>query len=559
MEDSMKKRTITLVALLLVAVSVMSIGLTACGLFDDDDNGGSNTPSEPVKYTIQYTDDNGTHTITVESGQPYSIDVIPERKGYEFTGLYDAQIGGTQYVAANGSSVSPFTDNKNMVLFPQFKAKQYKVVLNYGDAPVTGMREIDVDYNTELPELPINLTVANKDFKGWFTEPNCGGTQIADTYGVLPDRRLVTEQNFDLSNANGYIYLYAGFTGTMRTVTFYVGDGNAPIEMQVEHGTLISDVVPDYRDEDGYAVLEWTQASNPTENSTVFKGEVTRDMTLYAKTFAPVIEFDANGGEDVTPLVQTAGRNITLPTPVRANYKFLYWADASGEKTAYSTMPSESVELTAVWQAMLVFDENGGVDVNDISQEANTTVTLPTPERDGYIFAGWYTTSGEKYESTRMPVVSEVLKAGWYKTKVENLVIVSGSTEVKCQSHEYRFADELTINMSTFLPADFVGEVQLSMEWKEKHTDASQSNQKDVGVVFYSQSTISDAYKLGSTFTTHDSKNYITITKDLTAQITGNKIYVAIACDSNSSGWLYNGYISDFRVIVSYPDTSVMY
>lgn len=555
----MKKRTITLVALLLVAVSVMSIGLTACGLFDDDDNGGSSTPSEPVKYTIQYTDDNGTHTITVESGQPYSIDVIPERKGYEFTGLYDAQIGGTQYVAANGSSVSPFTDNKNMVLFPQFKAKQYKVVLNYGDAPVTGMREIDVDYNTELPELPINLAVANKDFKGWFTEPNCGGTQIADTYGVLPDRRLVTEQNFDLSNANGYIYLYAGFTGTMRTITFYVGDGNAPIVMQVEHGTLISDVVPDYRDEDGYAVLEWTQASNPTENSTVFKGEVTRDMTLYAKTFAPVIEFDANGGEDVTPLVQTAGRNITLPTPVRANYKFLYWADASGEKTAYSTMPSESVELTAVWQAMLVFDENGGVDVNDISQEANTTVTLPTPERDGYIFAGWYTTSGEKYESTRMPVVSEVLKAGWYKTKVENLVIVSGSTEVKCQSHEYRFADELTINMSTFLPADFVGEVQLSMEWKEKHTDASQSNQKDVGVVFYSQSTISDAYKLGSTFTTHDSKNYITITKDLTAQITGNKIYVAIACDSNSTGWLYNGYISDFRVIVSYPDTSVMY
>ena len=421
----MKKRTITLVALLLVAVSVMSIGLTACGLFDDDDNGGSNIPSEPVKYTIQYTDDNGTHTIT--SGQPYSIDVIPERTGYEFTGLYDAQTGGTQYVAANGSSVSPFTDNKNMVLFPQFKAKQYKVVLNYGDAPVTGMREIDVDYNTELSELPINLTVANKDFKGWFTEPNCGGTQIADTYGVLPNRRLVTEQNFDLSNANGYIYLYAGFTGTMRTITFYVGDGNAPIEMQVEHGTLISDIVPDYRDEDGYAVLEWTQESNPTENSAVFKGEVTRDMTLYAKTFAPVIEFAVNGGETITPLVQIAGRNITLPTPVRANYKFLYWADANGEKVVYSTMPSESVELTAVWQAMLVFDENGGVDVNDISQEASTTLTLPTPERDGYIFAGWYTTAGEKYESTRMPAVSEVLKAGWYKAETQKVILISST------------------------------------------------------------------------------------------------------------------------------------
>lgn len=566
MEDSMKKRTITLVALLLVAVSVMSIGLTACGLFDDDDNGGSNTPSEPVKYTIQYTDDNGTHTITVESGQPYSIDVIPERKGYEFTGLYDAQIGGTQYVAANGSSVSPFTDNKNMVLFPQFKAKQYKVVLNYGDAPVTGMREIDVDYNTELPELPINLTVANKDFKGWFTEPNCGGTQIADTYGVLPDRRLVTEQNFDLSNANGYIYLYAGFIGTMRTVTFYVGDGNAPIVMQVEHGTLISDVVPDYRDEDGYAVLEWTQASNPTENSTVFKGEVTRDMTLYAKTFAPVIEFDANGGEDVTPLVQTAGRNITLPTPVRANYKFLYWADASGEKTAYSTMPSESVELTAVWQAMLVFDENGGVDVNDISQEANTSVTLPTPEREGYIFAGWYTTSGEKYESTKMPSASVALKAGWYKTKTETIILIKDSNDEDDWAYSKRDNHLWTngpaadwrkeLSLVDKIPAD--GQtVTITMHWDMK--TQSSTNIFNGGFYLYDGSVVSDANYLTKTVYEVTSATWGSFTAEATLNLRSNRLffcYYAQKTDDEGYGRLY---YKNFYVDVSYPDTSVMY
>lgn len=580
MEDSMKKRTITLVALLLVAVSVMSIGLTACGLFDDDDNGGSNTPSESVKYTIQYTDDNGTHTITVESGQPYSIDLIPERKGYEFTGLYDAQTGGTQYVAANGSSVSPFTDNKNMVLFPQFKAKQYKVVLNYGDAPVTGMREIDVDYNTELPELPINLTVANKDFKGWFTEPNCGGTQIADTYGVLPDRRIVTEQNFDLSNANGYIYLYAGFTGTMRTITFYVGDGNAPIVMQVEHGTLISDVVPYYRDEDGYAVLEWTQESNPTDNSAVFKGEVTHDMTLYAKTFAPVIEFDANGGEDVTPLVQTAGRNITLPTPVRANYKFLYWTDASGEKAAYSTMPSESVELTAVWQAMLVFDENGGVDVNDISQEANTSVTLPTPEREGYIFAGWYTTSGEKYESTRMPVVSEVLKAGWYKAKSARKSFLADGTEstlVVWKSPQLVSGYKINFN-EEIAEVDWTQEINVILNY---HADIRHAKTRDQYVsyptyatkehfYFYSQEQVSDAYLLGKCLIDHGNgtvnESYVTVDFSLSLKIKGGMLYVAVGADKDNfykqygsvrcgSGWI----MTNFWVDIEYPDTSVMY
>lgn len=553
----MKKRTITLVALLLVAVSVMSIGLTACGLFDDDDNGGSNTPSEPVKYTIQYTDDNGTHTITVESGQPYSIDVIPERTGYEFTGLYDAQTGGTQYVAANGSSVSPFTDNKNMVLFPQFKAKQYKVVLNYGDAPVTGMREIDVDYNTELPELPINLTVANKDFKGWFTEPNCGGTQIADTYGVLPDRRLVTEQNFDLSNANGYIYLYAGFTGTMRTVTFYVGDGNAPIEMQVEHGTLISDVVPDYRDEDGYAVLEWTQESNPTDNSAVFKGEVTHDMTLYAKTFAPVIEFDANGGEDVTPLVQTAGRNITLPTPVRANYKFLYWADASGEKVAYSTMPSESVELTAVWQAMLVFDENGGIDVNDISQAANTSVTLPTPERDGYIFAGWYTTSGEKYESTRMPAVSEVLKAGWYIKKETIVTVIEASKSLLDQDRTANMGSKLCFTFDFDKYFEQGQEANVVVDWHMNVRYGNISSVRPAYVEFYNKKIVSSANLLEAKTFSEITNAYMTI-EFTTIFTVSDDFYM---CWYGGTG-AYPGislYLSDFYYTVYYPDTSVMY
>lgn len=548
----MKKKI--LLTTIVVCMAIIAVSLIGC----TDDSEESPSLSE-VTFTIQYTDDTGTHTINVGYGMPYALESIPQRTGYDFTGLFDAQVGGTQYVDANGASIAPFNETKNLVLFPQFKAKQYRIILNYGEAPVTGTREINVEYNSELQELPTNLSVANMDFKGWFTEQNCGGTQIADTYGLLPDRRLVTEQNFDLSNANGYIYLYAGFTATLRTVTFYTENSNAPIEMQVAHGTPISEVVPDYRDENGFAVLEWTQDSNVSVDSTVFTGEVTRDMTLYAKTYAPVIEFEENGGEEVIPLVQTAGKNISLPTPVRANYKFLYWADDNGEETNYSTMPSASVELFAVWQAMLVFDENGGIDVSDISQAANTTVTLPTPERDGYVFAGWYTSDGEKYETTRMPADSKVLKAGWYKTKVENLVVVSGSEEVKCQSHEYTFADDLTINMSNFLPADFVGTLQLAMEWKEKHTDASQSYHKDVGVSFYSQSTISDAYILGSTFTTHDSKNYSTVTKDLTVQMTGNKIYVAIACDSNSTGWLYNGYISDFRVAVSYPDTSVMY
>ena len=61
-------------------------------------------------------------------------------------GLYDAEVGGTQYVSASGASLSPFNDGKNMVLFPQFKAKDYTVILDYQGAPVTGSRQLTASY-----------------------------------------------------------------------------------------------------------------------------------------------------------------------------------------------------------------------------------------------------------------------------------------------------------------------------------------------------------------------------------------------------------------------------
>ena len=51
-----------------IAVAVM-MTLSACSLFGDGDTTGDD---EPKKYTIQYTDDEGPHTITVTEGEPYA-------------------------------------------------------------------------------------------------------------------------------------------------------------------------------------------------------------------------------------------------------------------------------------------------------------------------------------------------------------------------------------------------------------------------------------------------------------------------------------------------------
>lgn len=189
-------------------------------------------------------------------------------------------------------------------------------------------------------------------------------------------------------------------------------------DMQVEYDTPISQVVPQTR-VNGNAVLSWSKE----QGGAVFNGKVTGDMVLYALEYAPVIDFDVNGGKEVTSVVARAGDTVVLPTPVKEMAKFSHWEDMRGNKYTSATMPEKSITLKAVWQAKIVFDENGGTEVNDISEKAGTSIKLPTPERDGFIFAGWYTADKEQYTLTTMPAAGITLTAGWYKEKSDKKII----------------------------------------------------------------------------------------------------------------------------------------
>ncbi len=392
---------------LIALVALALISLCAC-----NDGEGS---TEPSTYTIQYADDAGLHTIDVTSGQLYSIDSIPTRNGYEFMGLYDSEQGGTQYVNASGSALAVFTDNRSLVLYPQFRAKQFTLILDYQGADVTGSRSITVDYDSNISNLPTNLMMENKTFSGWFTSPDKKGTQIADCFGVLPQKSKVTESNFDLSDPDGYIYLYAGFTGEMHTVRFYFGDNLNPEEIKVEHGTVITDVETTTR-VDGRVVVSWTKFKNGTE---VFLGKIESDTVLYAYEYAPVIEFNSNGGNSVKPIIAKAGSSITLPIPAKENYRFAGWYTSGGSKYISTLMGTESISLTARWNPMIIFNTNGGTEVENISVEVGSRITLPTTSKDGWVFVGWYTEQGQKYTDTFMPAISIKLTARYWKPETK--------------------------------------------------------------------------------------------------------------------------------------------
>ena len=551
----MKKKLAGIISIALVAGLFCTMFLTGCGLFGTGDSNDDDSAQTPTEYTIQYTDDVGTHTLTVTDGAPYALEVLPERVGYDFLGLFDAEVGGTQYVSASGASLAPFTDKKNMVLFPQFAAKEYTVVLDYQGAEVTGQRSVTVQYGEKLPELPKNLSKEHSVFAGWYTEENCGGTQVADAYGLIPDKSTLNTSLFDIS-AGEYLYLYAGFDVETFTVTFNFGSSIPSEEMEVEYNTPISEVIPETRNEQGQAVLSWSETSGGDQ---IFTGNITDDTVLYAVEWAPVIELDLNGGEGADAVIARAGAAIALPTPVRENYRFLHWETMRGDEADITEMPANGAQLKAVWQAMLVFDENGGTEVNDISQAAGTAVTLPTPEKEGFIFAGWYTADEERYTSTSMPSTSVELKAGWYASKEITLDYASGD--------ETKFVD----TDGTFFTADLTQydkEVDLSgsnivtvsgqfMADQRSTENIMTDGWHNLTVGLYRAADFGTIYELTNTwyFPHGNIPNYQQRTFNATIEITDGRFYIGMIATNS----IDNVHIQEFYVTITYPDTVNLY
>ena len=564
-----------------VFLSIAIIIMTCCFLVLVSCN------EEPIitDYTISYHDANGLQSITVQKGSSYSIDYIPIKAGHVFLGWYNQETGGTQYVSATGACVSVFNDSQNLMLFPQFAPKTYTLVLDYQGAEVTGSRSFEVVYNEVLPNLPTNPTKEHMVFKGWYTAPNGGGTQIADKYGVIPTKDKLTESTFNLSN-NDVVTLYAAFELEKYNVTLYF-DSNEPEEIKVEYGTWITDITYETR-VNNQAVLTWSKTKNDTTLSNVFSGKITQDVILYATEYAPVINFDTDGGEVLPPIINRAGTNIVLPTPTKELYQFIGWQNNNEDYTS-TTMPSESITLTAKWQAKIIFDENGGEEVDDISLKQGTEITLPVTNKNGYVFAGWYDTKGKLYATTAMPSESIKLKAGWYKVKTAKTVIISDSANLNGVNYlinhiSPEYINALNLNFTKIIPElDWSTEqtVKINFYVDICHTNAyGQGEDLDYlyytkeHFYFYSQPQVSDAYLLKKVTLDHGNgqiyTNWKTMEFTIETQITGGMLYTAFGSDvdkgSDSPSYYFNergeaqGWsMNNFWAEIEYADTSVLY
>ena len=354
-------------------------------LYVDGTVQGNITGDGKIYYKLNYDLDGGNWAVGYTPGDYYQFGTefdLPTKEnlnkaGYTFAGWKDKITGDpVETIPANATGIKSVD--------AQWTANEYTVTFDANGGTVTP-DTMTLTHGDVYGELP-TPTRDGYTFAGWFTDPN-GGAKVEQGDVVTASHTLYAQWT-----ANEYDVTFNANDGTVGTTTKTVTYGNP-------YGELPTPT------REGYTFAGWftekdggTQVTKETVVTTADK------HTLYAHWTANkyTVTFDVNGGT-VTPAEQTVTYGSTygeLPTLTREGYTFAGWfteKDVGTQVTAVTTVTTAADHmLYAHWTAnthTVKFDANEGTVTS-----AEQTVTygshygeLPTPTREGYTFAGWFT------------------------------------------------------------------------------------------------------------------------------------------------------------------------
>ncbi len=174
----------------------------------------------------------------------------------------------------------------------------------------------------------------------------------------------------------------------------YGGEEISPIT-KIEPGSIVELPIPT---REGYSFDYWYTTKDLEFGTDLRKTlKVNETMTVYAGWFALYhdITFVTNCGVKLNNLSAFTDEVITLPVLERENYEFLGWYE-NDELYTRTTMQPRNFTLTAKWARLAhnvhLNAEGGTIDTHYQNQkiEHHQTAILPTPEKTGFTFVGWY-------------------------------------------------------------------------------------------------------------------------------------------------------------------------
>ena len=372
-----------------------------------------------TSYPITYYDGGRKLTVSLDKYTVLDGEVtLPraEKSHYVFIGWYDnPHFTGLQIKTFDSSC------GGELVFYARFVERNY--IINYNLANGENNIKNPSSYNVSTI-LPITLHEPTKDgytFTGWFT----------DIY--------LTDQITEINRLVGDIELYAGWIkngienevppGTPEHKIIYMyGDEEIAHYPSVYFEGYTTDLFDYYVEH--YTFLGWYTDKNLSDNSKISRinQNMTGTVTLYAK-LQPIpytIVYETNGGEIVGEYCQiynaTSAFPIALPTVEKAGYTFSGWyrdpeftnpiieiTEPLGNLKLYAFYGKEAEgEAPQPGQKFKITYKHGD---KTLTLEPNyynygSITILPTPEIEGYVFEGWYT-SPTFEESTRIMFIHE--------------------------------------------------------------------------------------------------------------------------------------------------------
>ena len=382
----------------------------------------------------------------------------PSRDGYTFAGW-----SLTNYTDATNDLIADETPVSNAnahTLYAQWTPNNYTVKFDGNEADSGSVADVTVAYNVEFTMPENGFTRTGWKFNGWNTVED--GTGTSYTAGTKY-KELTTKSE---------ITLYAQWTQASYDVDVDSGIQNGKVELNKEAANYQDVVNVTVTPNDGYnieRVFYYLTADADKADKTTYPIEVGNDgnrtfqmpaadvtvsATFTAIDYTVTVDSNIVNGKveaDKTEQVHV-GEEVTLTLTPDAGYKVgsVSYTPAGGTAITITavdgkytfTMPAADVTVSATfvgqtYKVTLNPGENGKFDGDETGTRdvtyGDTYGDLPTPNRTGHEFLGWYTEEngqGTKVKSDTVvnTVGNHTLYAHWEANTYTITFVTNGGT-----------------------------------------------------------------------------------------------------------------------------------
>lgn len=368
------------------------------------------------------TGENGIRTG--RTGATYPSVVAPSKPGYEFKGWFGNPDGsGAEYTSTT------FPADSSTLVYAKWASLRVSVTLdkNYPGAPGAEVVSDGTAGSAIVYTTPVRAGFA---FTGWSTTPN-----------NTPGDKVMFPVFADTDKT-----LYAIWEANKVTATFDPTGGT--------HATGFGGFIT----QDANTTYDPTKVLSPSKTGFVFDGWYTasfageavalgtlpsKSVTYFAHWKAletKVTLFDSTDPTATEIATHTGTYNTYVPVadPVRAGYTFKGWVSdpTSNAPVRFLRFAAGDTTYYALWETTKVkdtFDGVGGKVLGDVSVEnaPGHTYTVPSAERVGYTFLGWFASPTDNTSDTpsgTLGTQSKTFYAQWEKKSVNLTFDAQGGT-----------------------------------------------------------------------------------------------------------------------------------